>query len=460
MAMWDGRFTTGPAQEMDRFSECIGIDLRMWPEDIEGSRAHARGLHKCGLLSADELQTLLDGLDQVAAELGDGRFVPTAEHEDIHMAVEARLTEIVGSVGAKLHTARSRNDQVATDVRLWMRSRLRALASALEELVDGLLTRVRQDGQVLMPGFTHLQRGQPILLGHHLLAYAWSVKRDHSRVMDCLKRMNQSPLGAGAMAGTPHPIDRDFTASLLDFDGPMPNAMDAVATRDHQLEAAAVCAIAMTTMSRMAEELVLWTTREFAFVRMAEAYSTGSSIMPQKRNPDAAELVRGKSGRVIGDLNTLLVLVKGLPMAYNRDLQEDREALFDALETTASCARISGDMWRTLQVHADRYEAELRHDFLLATEIADYLAAKGVPFRDAHHVSGSMVAWCEDRGTDFRALTEQDLPQFHPELEADLLDMLEPHVAAGRRTSKGGTAPSEIDAQVRALSAWLADLKA
>ncbi|MCB9673061.1 MAG: argininosuccinate lyase, partial [Alphaproteobacteria bacterium] len=455
MALWDGRFSSGPAEDMVRFSESLDVDLRMWREDIEGSRAHARGLAHVGLLTSDELQTLLDGLDRVAGELERGEYVPTPDLEDIHMAVESRLTALVGPVGAKLHTARSRNDQVATDVRLWMRTRMKGLHAALVDLVLALVERVEADGDVLMPGFTHLQRGQPILLGHHLLAHAFTVQRDADRLADALKRLDASPLGAGAMAGTPHAIDRHFTAEALGFSGPVHNAMDAVAARDHQLECASVCAIAMTHLSRMAEELVLWSTSEFRFVRMGEAYATGSSIMPQKRNPDAAELVRGKVGRVHGALQSLLVMVKGLPLAYNRDLQEDRQALFDSVETTTASVRITAGMWRTLTVTRDRYERELEGDFLLATELADYLAAKGVPFRDAHHVSGRLVAWCEAHGTDFGGLTLEVMKQHHPAFEPDVMGWLVPRAAAERRTSFGGTAPSEVARQVAHLRGWV-----
>jgi argininosuccinate lyase len=297
MPLWDGRFSSGPAEDMVRFSESLSVDLDMWREDITGSTAHAKMLCEVGILTVDERDRLLAGLAQVAAELESGVYQPGAEHEDIHMAVEARLTQIVGPVGAKLHTARSRNDQVATDVRLWLKGHLDALHSAQMDLLAALLDRIDADGDVLMPGFTHLQRGQPIWLGHHLLAYAWMVDRDASRVIDAMERMNLCPLGAGAMAGTPHPIQRHRTASLLGFSGPVENAMDAVAARDHQCEAASVCAIAMSHLSRMAEELVLWSSDEFAFIRMGDGYATGSSIMPQKRNPDAAELVRGKTGR-------------------------------------------------------------------------------------------------------------------------------------------------------------------
>lgn len=457
MALWDGRFSGGPAQDMILFSESMGIDLQMWREDIEGSKAHAKMLADVGLLTTADRDLLLDGLDEVASELEAGTYVPGPEHEDIHMAVESRLTEIIGPVGARLHTGRSRNDQVATDVRLWMRTRMRTLHMALQGLVSALVDRVVADGQVLMPGFTHLQRGQPILLGHHLLAYAWMVQRDAQRVADALKRLDASPLGAGAMAGTPLPIDRNATANYLDFAAPIPNAMDAVAARDHQCEAASVCAIAMTHLSRMAEELVLWSTKEFEFVRMGEAYTTGSSIMPQKRNPDAAELVRGKSARVIGGLNALLVMVKGLPLAYNRDLQEDRQQLFDAIQTTIACTQITTGMWQSLTVFADRYEEALNGDFLLATELADYLVTKGVAFRDAHHVVGKVVAFCESKGVNFSGVSVADLKTFHDAFEADVSGWLEPRAAAERRTSLGGTAPSEVAAQVVALRQWLGE---
>ena len=456
MALWDGRFSGGPAEEMVLFSECMDIDLQMWREDIEGSKAHARMLADVGLIAPEDRAKLIAGLEEVAGELESGAYRPGPEHEDIHMAVESRLIELVGDVGARLHTARSRNDQVATDVRLWMRSRLGSLQQALTELVAALVFRVEADGQVLMPGFPHLQRGQPILMGHHLLAYAWMVKRDAERVGDCLKRLDACPLGAGAMAGTPHPIDRNATANYLDFAEPVPNAMDAVAARDHQCEAASVCAIAMTHLSRMAEELVLWSTREFGLIRIGESYTTGSSIMPQKRNPDAAELVRGKTGRVFGALQALLSMVKGLPLAYNRDLQEDREQLFDAILTTTASARITAGMWKDMQVTANRYEAELEGDFLLATELADYLVTKGVPFRDAHHVVGALVSDCEARNENFSSLTPTLLKEFHPSFGEDVMMWLTPRAAAERRTSMGGTASSEIRTQVIRLQDWLA----
>ncbi|MFK7930319.1 MAG: argininosuccinate lyase [Myxococcota bacterium] len=457
MALWDGRFSGGPAEDMVRFGQSLDVDLLMWREDLEGSRAHVQMLGDVGLLQPDEVLEILRGLDAVGAELESGTYVPGPELEDVHMAVESRLIEIVGPVGAKLHTARSRNDQVATDVRLWLRARLGALRRELMELVAALIERIEADGDVLIPGFTHLQRGQPILLGHHLLAYAWMVSRDVERVEDTIKRNDRCPLGAGAMAGTPHPIDRRKTSDLLGFSRPVDNAMDAVAARDHLCEAASTCAIAMTHMSRMAEELVLWSTREFGLIRIGEAYTTGSSIMPQKRNPDAAELVRGKTGRVLGDLQALLVMVKGLPLAYNRDLQEDRRALFDAMDTTTASARILAGQWRDMTVYRDRYETALKGDFLLATELADWLVTQGIAFRDAHHVSGTIVAWCEDAGVDFTALTVERLKGFHEAFNASALDWLDPRSAAERRSSFGGTASVEIERQVTSLKGWLAE---
>ncbi|MEQ1565830.1 MAG: argininosuccinate lyase [Myxococcota bacterium] len=448
MALWSGRFTDGTSAAMQAFSSSLDTDLQMWREDLEGSMAHAQMLGEVGIITEEESRALIAGLQQVGAELASGAFVPTAADEDVHLAVERRLTELAGPVGQKLHTARSRNDQVATDVRLWLVRRLRLLDEALSELLRALLDRVESDGDVLFPGYTHLQRGQPIFFGHHLLAHAWMIHRDLGRVRDAVARMDECPLGAAALAGTPHPIDRARTAALLGFARPVPNAMDAVSARDHALEAAAACAIAATHLSRQAEELVLWSTEEFGFVRLSDGFATGSSIMPQKRNPDAAELVRGKSGRVIGDLVALLTLVKGLPLAYDRDLQEDRPALFDAVNTTTACASVLAGAWSTASFARDRFD--LRGSFALATEIADWLATRGVPFREAHHLSGRIVASCEERGIDLGGLTEAEWAGFHPSL-AGVGAWLDPAGAADRRASLGGTARVEIARQLAAL---------
>jgi argininosuccinate lyase len=367
------------------------------------------------------------------------------------MAVETRLGVHIGELAGKLHTARSRNDQVATDMRLWLKRHLAGLDAQLARLIGVLVDRAEADGKLLIPGFTHLQRGQPIWLGHQLLAHAWALSRDRERLADAGKRVDRSPLGAGAMAGTPHPIDRQMTADLLGFGAVLENAMDAVAARDHAQEVAALCAICMTNLSRMAAELVLFSSSEFSLLRLGEGYATGSSIMPQKRNPDGAELVRGKTGRVYGDLQALLTMVKGLPMAYNRDLQEDREALFDAVDTTTQCVSVMAGMWSGLSLRKGRYEQELQGDFLLATELADYLTAKGIPFREAHHVVGTLVKDCEEEGGNFKLLDLERLNRAHMAFEADALDWLNPEAAAERRNSRGGTALSEIARQVALL---------
>ena len=447
MALWDGRFEGGPAEAMQRFSESLSTDLLMWREDVAGSRAHATMLHEVGILTREELTTILDGLDRVSAEL-EGGWTPGIDQEDVHMAVEGRLHALVGPVAGKLHTARSRNDQVATDLRLWMRNQIDQLDTAIAELIGVLVDRAETDGKVVVPGYTHLQRGQPIWLAHQLLAHAWSLSRDRERLADTRKRVNRSPLGAAAMAGTPHPIDRARSAALLDFERPMPNAMDAVSARDHVLELASTCAIVSTHLSRMAEELVVWSTREFGWVRLSDAWSTGSSIMPQKRNPDAAELVRGRTGRATGALVSLLTLVKALPLAYNRDLQEDRVALFPAVQSVLDCTRVLSGCYGSLEVKGG---PDLTGDFALTTELADFLSGTGVPFREAHHVAGRLVKLCEDRGHGLDRLTLSDLQDAHPAFTAEVLGWLDPVQAIERRTSLGGTAWSQVVQQVAAL---------
>lgn len=455
MSTLRGRFRGTVDRDMERFGSSLAVDMRMLDEDIDGSQAHVRALVGAGLLTEEEAERLRTGLETVRDELHTGRWQPSDVHEDIHMAVEARLGEHVGALAKKLHTARSRNDQVATDVRLWLKRRLQEMDETLATFITILLVRIEADGRILMPGYTHLQRGQPILLGHHLLAHVWPLWRDRQRFADAHRRLDRSPLGACAMAGTPHPIDRLHSAELLGFDGVVENAMDAVAARDHAQEVAAAAAICMTHLSRMAEELVLWSSSEFALVRLGEGYATGSSIMPQKHNPDAAELVRGKAGRVYGDLLALLTMVKGLPLAYNRDLQEDREPLFAAVETTLDCLHIFTGVWDTLEVNGERFEEALRGDFSLATELADLLAAGGVPFREAHEIVGRIVRWCEEEGCDLRALTPAVAGRFHPALAVDLAPWLDPRAAAERRTSRGGTAWQEVERQVGLLRAQL-----
>ncbi|MFW6198647.1 MAG: argininosuccinate lyase [Acidobacteriota bacterium] len=451
------RFDADPDELMRRFSSSIELDMAIARHDIEGSIAHARMLGEVGVLAAAEVSALCGGLAAVWEELREGRWVPGDEHEDIHMAVEARLTEHLGELGGKLHTARSRNDQVATDVRLWLEEGLAAVDAALAELIAVLLDRVEADGQTLIPGYTHLQRGQPILLGHHLLAHAWALSRDRGRLADALERLDECPLGACALAGTAFPIDRERTAELLEFARPVPNAMDAVAARDHEQEVAAACAICMGHLSRMAEELVLWSSTEFGLVRVADEFATGSSIMPQKRNPDAAELVRGKAARVQAHLQALLALTRAQPLAYNRDLQEGRAPLLDAVTTTEASLRIMAGVWRTLELRRDRFEEELRGDPSLATELADFLVRRGVGFRRAHGIVGRLARHCEERGIRLDGLTSGELAGFHEALVDAPDDLLDPRAAAERRTSLGGTAWVQVQRQLDELRAGLGD---
>jgi argininosuccinate lyase len=431
MSRLRGRFDSPTSEAMQRFSSSLEVDLEMVQEEIAASRAHATMLGETGLLTEVEVEDLQQGLERVGRELREGTYQPGSELEDVHMAVEARLVELLGETGRKLHTARSRNDQVATDVRLWLKRRLAGLDEALADLLGALVGRIEADGRILMPGYTHLQRGQPILLGHHLLGHAWPLLRDRQRLAGALRRLDASPLGACAMAGTSHPIDRRRTAE-----------------RDHLQEVAATCAIAMTHLSRMAAELVLWSSSEFRFVRLSEDFATGSSIMPQKRNPDAAELVRGKAGRVYGDLMALLTLVKGLPLAYNRDLQEGREAIFDAVKTTLACVRILAQVWRSLEIDPQRFEGELVGDFSLATELADAMVKAGVSFRQSHDAVGALVLRLEQEQRSLADLSPQELADLHPCLSAEGAELLDPRRATERRVSHGGTAWPEIERQL------------
>ena len=446
----------GDEDELFReFASSLEMDLWIAEEDIEGSIAHVTMLGEVGLLASDEVTTLVQGLTQILDEVRSGAWTPDESQEDIHMAVEARLTDLVGDVGGKLHTARSRNDQVATDLRLWLKRRLGTFAAAIRDLITSLLDRVQSDGMTLIPGYTHLQRGQPILLGHHLLAHAWALSRDLERIRDLLVRVDRSPLGACALAGTPHPIDRHRTAELLGFSSPIDNAMDAVSAKDHLQETVSTCAISMSTLSRLAEELVLWSSAEFALVRLDDRHTTSSSIMPQKRNPDGAELVRGEAAVVFGDLQALLTLSKGMPLAYNRDFQQERKPLIDSVLRTTASARLLAAMWRELVVRTHRFEKDLFADFSLATELADLLTSRGVPFREAHGVVARAVRWCEEQGGSLSLLDGGAAQQFHPDFPEDLSSWLDPRTAAERRNSFGGTASSEIHRQVSVLRSLL-----
>ncbi len=454
MTLLRSRFDGGEDGLFSDLVSSLDVDLWIAEEDLEGSLAHVTMLGEVGLLDADETERLLGGLRQILSDLRAGAWAPDGE-EDIHMAVEARLTEVVGPVGAKLHTARSRNDQIATDVRLWLKRRLDDLAGAVRSLIATLLARVETDGAVLIPGYTHLQRAQPILLGHHILAHAWALSRDLERIAGSRARVDRSPLGACALAGTPHAIDPHRTAEILGFARPFDNAMDAVAARDHIQETAAACAICMATVSRMAEELVLWSSAEFALVRLADRHSTSSSIMPQKRNPDGAEIIRAHSATAFGSLQALLVIGRGLPHAYNRDFQAERRPLVESVSTSLLCVRVMTAMWHDLAVR-DRFESELTGDFSLATELADCLVDRGVRFREAHRAVAEAVRWCEEQGGDLRLLDNGAARRFHDAFPSELGPLLDPRAAAERRRSHGGTAPAEISRQVAALRELIA----
>jgi len=445
--LWGGRFSTGTNAALYQFQASLPFDVRMWREDITASIAHARMLGTTGILTEDEAAQLIRGLQQLLVEWEpDGP--PVNELEDIHSAVEAALREKLGPLAGKLHTARSRNDQVATDFRLYLRRGCVDLDARLQELQRALLACAEEHLDVVMPGFTHLQHAQPVSAAHHLLAYVWMLGRDRERVSDARRRINRLPLGAGALAGTKFPIDRQQVADELSFDAVLENSLDAVADRDFAVELLAACSLVMMHLSRFCEELILWSSQEFFWVDLPESYCTGSSIMPQKKNPDGAELIRGKTGRVYGHLLGLLTVLKGLPLAYNKDLQEDKEAAFDALDTVLACLEITAGMVRGMKFRRDRTLGALAGEMSAATEIADYLAGKGMPFRDAHHVSGEIVRYAESQGKGLDDLTLDELRQYSALIEGDLPPLLTPQAVVAAKTSRGGTAPERVKEQL------------
>jgi argininosuccinate lyase len=450
IGLWGGHFARGPAPLMEQINASVGFDKRLYAHDIAGSRAHARMLAAVGVLGAAERDAILEGLARIEREIEAGEFPFSAALEDIHMNVEARLTELIGEPGRKLHTARSRNDQVATDLRLWVRDAIDRTDGLLKELQAALLARAEAHADAAMPGFTHLQAAQPVTLGHHLLAYVEMLGRDRGRLADARARLNECPLGAAALAGTSFPIDRFATASALGFDRPAANSIDAVADRDFALEFLAGAAIASVHLSRLAEELVLWSTAQFGFVRMAEEFSSGSSIMPQKRNPDAAELVRGKTGRLIGDLCALLVVLKGLPLAYSKDLQEDKEPVFDAADSLALCLAAMAAMITGMTIDRDRLAAAAGVGHTTATDLADWLVRGGLPFRDAHLVAARAVARAEEQGVGLADLDLETLQAIESRITADVYEVLSVARSVASRTSFGGTAPARVREAIKA----------
>ncbi|MBG0789155.1 MAG: argininosuccinate lyase [Desulfovibrionaceae bacterium] len=457
--MWGGRFAESTAASMEAYSESVSFDWRLYAEDIRGSQAHARVLAMQGFLTEEEAQTICDGLDAVRAEIESGAFKWKTELEDVHMNVESRLTEIIGPLGGKLHTARSRNDQVALDFRLHVAARLAQWQKRLAALVAALVDRAGEHRDTMLPGCTHFQPAQPVTLGHHLLAYAQMFKRDHERVADALVRVRVMPLGAAALAGTTHPVNPRAVADDLGVEAVFANSMDAVSDRDFVLEAVFDASLVMAHLSRLCEEIIIWANPNFGYVKLPDRYSTGSSIMPQKKNPDACELMRGKTGRVVGSLMGLLVLVKGLPMTYNRDMQEDKEPFFDADKTVGASLSIMADMLGLIEFVPEKMLETVKRGFLNATELADYLAAKGVPFREAHHITGEAVAYAEKKGVGLEDLDISELKRFSDEIEEDVFGVLDYAASVRRRTSPGGTGPDSVAGQIEALKQWLAGLK-
>lgn len=455
-ALWGGRFEGGTSDIMQRVNASIFFDRRLYRHDIAGSRAHCTMLVAQGILTEVDGLAILKGLDQVEREITEGNFEYSAAKEDIHMHVEARLNEIIGEPAGRLHTGRSRNDQVALDFRLWLRDEIDALEPALRDLQTALLDRAEEYADAVMPGFTHLQIAQPVTFGHHLMAYVEMVSRDRGRFKDCRGRLNECPLGAAALAGTSFPIDRQATAQELGFDRPAANSMDAVAARDFALEYLAAASILSVHLSRLAEDIVNWSSAQFRFIDLGDGYTTGSSIMPQKRNPDAAELVRAKTGRVIGDLNALLVVMKGLPMAYSKDMQEDKEPVFEVADTLTLTVLATTGMIRDLSANREVMASAAGQGYATATDLADWLVRElGLPFRRAHHVTGSLVKLAEARAVDLDGLSLLDMQTIESGITDAVFEVLGAANSVASRTSLGGTAPSQVRAAIAEARARL-----
>ena len=442
--LWGGRFTEPTDAFVEAFTASVTFDQRMFRQDIEGSRAHAKMLTKVGVLTEDDLQKLLQGLDQIETEIEQGQFEWSIAREDVHMNIEARLTELVGDAGKRLHTGRSRNDQVATDIRLYLRDQIAFAISEIRRLQTGLLDLAEREASTIMPGFTHLQVAQPVTFGHHMMAWFENMQRDASRLQDCATRLNVLPLGAAALAGTTYPIDRHFTAQQLQFDDVCRNSLDAVSDRDFAIEFCAASAILMTHLSRFSEELVLWASAQFDFIDLPDRFCTGSSIMPQKKNPDVPELVRGKTGRVNGHLISLLTLMKSQPLAYNKDNQEDKEPLFDTIDTILGSLRAFADMMPAISTRKENMYRAAKQGFSTATDLADYLVVKGLPFRDAHEVVGKAVALGVETKRDLSEMELNELQSFSDIIQADVFDVLTLEGSVAARNHIGGTAPEQV----------------
>ena len=446
---WAGRFTEATDAFVEAFTASVGFDKRLYKHDIMGSLAHARMLTHVGVLTVDECQAIVSGLQEIERDIERGALEWRVSLEDVHMNIEARLTERIGIAGKKLHTGRSRNDQVATDIRLYLRDEIDAIHAELARLQTALLDLAERETDTIMPGFTHLQVAQPITFGHHMMAWFEMLVRDAARLADCRKRVNIMPLGAAALAGTSYPIDRAYTAQLLGFDAPAENSLDAVSDRDFAIEFTAAAALLMTHLSRFSEELILWSSTQFSFVDLPDRFCTGSSIMPQKKNPDVPELVRGKTGRVTGNLIALLTLMKAQPLAYNKDNQEDKEPLFDTIDTVRGSLKVYADMMSALRIKRDNMAHAARSGFSTATDLADYLVRRSVAFRDAHEVVGKAVRYGVDAGKDLAEMTLDELRQFSPVIGQDVFDVLTLEGSVAARNHLGGTAPAQVRAAVQ-----------
>ena len=455
MKLWSGRFRKETDALVNDFNSSIPFDQRLYREDIEGSMAHASMLGEQGIISCADAENICTGLRGILADVEAGTIEFSADNEDIHMNVETILTARIGEAGKRLHTARSRNDQVALDFRLYLRRQIDEIVEQLLHFQKVLLQQARQHTETVMPGYTHLQRAQPITFAHHLLAYAHMLCWDVTRLEDCRARMNECPLGSGALAGTTYPIDRFATAGELGFDRPMGNSLDGVSDRDYALEFLAACSILMMHLSRLAEETILWCSWEFKFIDLDDAYSTGSSIMPQKKNPDVAELVRGKTGRVYGSLMSLLTAMKSLPLAYNKDMQEDKEPVFDAIDTVKLCIPVFAGMIETMTVHPENMRRAAGRGFINATDCADYLTKKGMPFRDAYTAVGNLVYYCQEQGKTLEELTLEELQRTSPLFETDVYEALNLENCAMSRASFGGPAKAEAERQIREIEAFI-----
>ncbi|MCP4283622.1 MAG: argininosuccinate lyase [Gammaproteobacteria bacterium] len=455
--LWSGRFNEPTDAFVEAFTASVEFDQRLYRYDIAGSIAHARMLTKAGILTELELETIVNGLEKIRKQIEAGGFEWSVELEDVHMNVESALTGEIGYAGKKLHTGRSRNDQVATDIRLWLRDEIEQIRGGILKLQHALLDIAQREAETIMPGFTHLQTAQPITFGHHMMAWFEMLQRDHERLADCNKRVNVMPLGAAALAGTTYPIDRHYTAQLLGFDRPSENSLDSVSDRDFAIEFSAAAALIMMHLSRMSEELIIWSSAQFAFIELSDSFCTGSSIMPQKKNPDVPELIRGKSGRIFGHLISLLTLMKGQPLAYNKDNQEDKEPLFDSVDNVKGSLKVFADMIPAISCRRENMRAATMKGFATATDLADYLVRQGTPFRDAHEVVGKAVSLCVEKACDLSDLTLQELQSFSPRISHDVFEVLTLEGSVAARNHIGGTAPDQIRAAIKRARERLAD---